>query len=142
MPKGRTIRTDRAREKFLAVLAETCNVSEAARAAGMGRSSAYEWKDDDPGFAAAWAEAEQVAADKLEREAWRRGVEGTDKPITFQGRITDTCKEYSDRLLELLLKAHRRDKFGDRHLIGSDPDNPLPTGFDVNLVKRPDAAAS
>lgn len=131
----RTIRTDRARETFLATLAETCNVSEAARAASIGRRSAYEWRDDDPDFAAAWVEAENVAADKLEREAWRRGVEGTDKPITFQGKITDTCKEYSDRMLELLLKAHRPEKFKERHE-HSGPGN-TPLNFQVNLVKAP-----
>lgn len=110
----RTSRTDRARETFLATLAQTCNVSEAARAAGIGRSSAYEWREDDETFAKAWDEAEQEAADKLEREAWRRAVEGTDKPVTFQGVITATYKEYSDRMLEILLKGHRPEKFAER----------------------------
>lgn len=110
----RTIRTDKARKAFLAILRETCNVSEAARAANIGRQSAYDWRGDDEAFAAAWDEAEQEAADKLEREAWRRGVDGTDKPVTFQGRITDTYKEHSDRMLELLLKAHRPEKFKER----------------------------
>lgn len=115
MPKQqRTVRTDRAREIFLSVLRETCNVSEAARAANMGRRTAYEWRDADEAFAADWDDAEQEAADKLEREAWRRAVEGTDKPVTFQGAITATYKEYSDRMLEILLKAHRPDKFTDR----------------------------
>lgn len=27
-------------------------------------------------------------------------------------------------------------KYGDKQLIGSDPENPLPQGFQVNLVKR------
>lgn len=117
MPRGRTARTDRARERFIATLAETCNVSEACRAAGIGRTTAYEWKEADEAFAAAWDDAEQEAADKLEREAWRRGVEGTDKPVTFQGRICDTYKEYSDRMLELLLKAHRPDKFVERQKV-------------------------
>lgn len=110
----RTSRTDRAREAFIATLRESCNVSEAARAAGIGRSTAYEWRDDDPEFAAAWDDAEQEAADKLEREAWRRAVEGTDKPVTFQGAITATYKEYSDRMLEILLKAHRPEKYVER----------------------------
>lgn len=114
MPRGRAARTDRARDTFLAMLAETCNVSEAARAAGIGRQTAYDWRDDDQTFAAAWANAEQEAADKLEREAWRRAVEGTDKPVTYQGEITATFKEYSDRMLEILLKAHRPDKFVER----------------------------
>lgn len=114
MARRRSIRTDRARETFLASFRETCNVSEAARAAGLARRSVYEWRADDPAFAADWEDAEQEAADKLEREAWRRAVEGTDKPVTFQGEITDTYKEYSDRMLELLLKAHRPDKFVEK----------------------------
>lgn len=112
--RRRTIRTDRRREKFIEHLRKTCNVSEAAKVAGVARRSAYEWRDADPAFAADWDEAEQEAADKLEREAWRRAVEGTDKPIAYQGEITATFKEYSDRMLELLLKAHRPEKFKDR----------------------------
>lgn len=114
MARGRTLRADRARETFLEVLAETCNVSEAARGAGIGRRTAYEWRETEPEFAAAWKDAEEAAADKLEREAWRRAVEGTDKPVTFQGVITATYKEYSDRMLEILLKAHRPEKYVER----------------------------
>lgn len=111
---NRTKRTDAREKKFLDVLRETCNVSEAANAAGVARRTVYEWRDADDAFRAAWDEAEQVAADRLEREAWRRAVEGTDKPVTFQGVITATYKEYSDKMLEMLLKAHRPDKFKDR----------------------------
>ncbi len=114
---SRTARTDRAREKFLAVLRESCNVSEAARAAAIGRRTAYEWRDADQKFAAEWAEAEQEAIDKLEREAWRRAVEGVDKPIIHQGAITGTYKEYSDKMLEILLKGHRPDRYTDRSKI-------------------------
>jgi hypothetical protein len=96
------------------VLADTCNVSEACRTANIGRTTAYEWREADPSFAAAWKDAEEAAADKLEREAWRRAVEGTDKPVTFQGVITATYKEYSDRMLEILLKAHRPEKFVEK----------------------------
>lgn len=117
---GRTIRTDRARDAFLAVLRETCNVAESCRAANIGRTAAYDWRAADAEFAAAWSEAEEEAADRLEREAWRRAVEGTDKPVTFQGAITATYKEYSDRMLEILLKAHRPEKFTDRSKIEHD----------------------
>lgn len=117
MTKKRTTRTDRVKQKketFIEVLRETCNVSESARTAGIARRTVYEWRDADEAFADSWDEAEQEAADKLEREAWRRAVEGIDKPVTFQGEITATYKEYSDRMLELLLKAHRPEKFKDR----------------------------
>jgi len=85
-----TIRTDRTRETFLTTLAETCNVSEAARAAGIGRRSVYDWRDADSAFAEAWKDAEESAADKLEQVAYERAIGGQ-----------------SDRLLEILLKAHR-----------------------------------
>lgn len=111
---NRSKRTIAREEKFLEVFRETCNVSEAASKAGIGRRTAYEWRDADDDFASRWLEAEQEAADKLEREAWRRAVEGVDRPVTYQGQITDTYKEYSDRMLEVLLKAHRRDKYGDK----------------------------
>ena len=111
---NRTKLTDRVKAKFLTVLREHCNVSEAARACGIARQYAYEVRGRDEAFAKLWIEAEQEAADKLEREAWRRGVEGTDKPIVYQGEVTGTYKEYSDRMLELLLKAHRGEKFKER----------------------------
>jgi len=112
--RGRSVRTDRARETFIETLAQTCNVSEACRASGISRTAAYEWRESDTDFATAWKEAEETAADRLEREAWRRAVDGTDKPVTFQGAITATYKEYSDRMLEILLKAHRPEKFVER----------------------------
>lgn len=113
MTPKRTIRTDRARETFLNVLRATCNVSDAARTAGIGRTTAYEWRSE-PAFAQAWDDAEDEAKDALEREAWRRGVEGCDKPIVYKGKVTGKFKEYSDRMLELLLKAHRPEKYRER----------------------------
>jgi hypothetical protein len=100
---NRTIRTNRAREEFLRVLSESCNVSEACRAAGIGRQSAYDWRRDDEQFAAAWSEAEETAADSLEKVAWGRAT--TDK---------------SDRMLEILLKAHRPEKFVERRQISGE----------------------
>lgn len=102
MAKGKskppaTNATDRAREAFIAIFSETCNVSEGARAAGVDRSTVYRWREADPRFAAAWDEAEQVAIDSLEKVAWDRAKGGV-----------------SDRMLEILLKAHRPDKFKDR----------------------------
>ncbi len=102
------------RKRFLEVLRATCNVSEAARSCGVERRTAYNHRDADPAFRAAWDEAVEEAIDRLEREAWRRGVEGVDRPVTYQGEITASFKEYSDRMLELLLKAHRPEKYKDR----------------------------
>ncbi|MGC2522851.1 MAG: hypothetical protein WA417_09475 [Stellaceae bacterium] len=68
--------TARRRQRFLEALAETGNVTLAARAAAVSRTSIYAHRHADDDFERAWLEAEQVAADRLEAEAWRRGVDG------------------------------------------------------------------
>ena len=72
----------------------------------------------DPDFDAAWQEALAAAAGRAHAEAWRRGVDGINKPIVWQGEITKqldpktgemvpvTVKEYSDTMLAMLLKRH------------------------------------
>jgi hypothetical protein len=96
------------------------NVSEACAAAQIGRQSAYDWRNDDADFAAAWDEALDEAADTMEREAWRRAVEGTEKPVFGSlGRGEGTgevgrIREYSDTLLIFMLKAARPEKFRER----------------------------
>jgi len=108
--------TDRQRACFLARLAETGNVSAAARSAAIARSSAYALRAVDEPFAAAWAEAQAQALDALEMEARRRAVDGIEQPVLYAGKpVHDaggepvTIRHYSDRLLELLLKARRAD---------------------------------
>ena len=121
--------TDHARQNFLMALRETANVSEAARRAGISRRRAYDVRDVDPVFAAAWKDAVETAIDTLEAEAWRRGKEGWDEPVFYRGESQRdaegkpvTIRKYSDRMLELLLKAHRPEKYRERfdHTVGDD----------------------
>lgn len=116
MGRGKTIRTDRARGVFLSRLAETCNVSESARTAGISRQAAYEWRADDEIFAAAWEDAEEQAADKLEMVARERAIDG------------------SDRMLEILLKAHRPEKFVER--LRSELSGPGGAPLQVTTIER------
>ena len=121
MPK--TIRTDRAREKFLAVLQATCNVSESCRAANISRPAAYAWRGDDEDFAVAWADAEAQARDLLEREAWRRATEGWEEPVFHKGEVCGAIRRYSDRMLEILLKGHKPERFVEKRVLEhSGPD--------------------
>lgn len=100
MPRGKPARTDRARDRFLKTLAEQCNVSASCRSAGIGRATAYQWRDDDPDFALAWKDAEDDAADRLEQIAWERADAGK-----------------SDRMLEILLKGHKPEKYTERQKV-------------------------
>jgi hypothetical protein len=101
-------------QRFLKALAETGNVTAAVTAAGTSRSRVYELRKVDPTFAAAWEEAEEIAADRLEDEARRRAVEGVPEPLVSAGKIVRdddgqpiAIRRYSDPLLLALLRAHR-----------------------------------
>lgn len=100
---------------FCAALASSGgNVARACEAVDISRMTAYTWRDDDPEFAADWDRAKEMGLDALEDEATRRAFEGVDKPIVYQGEITNTMKEYSDTLLVFLLKGGKPDKYRER----------------------------
>jgi len=111
---------------FLEDLRQYGNIKHAAEQAGIDRSTAYKARHRNKRFSTAWDEAMEDATDLLEGEARRRGYEGTDHPIIYQGEITDTYKEYSDTLLIFLLKAHRPEKFRDRYDITSGGERLVP----------------
>lgn len=113
------------KEKFLQRLSWDANVTASAKAIDVSRRRMYEERDHDPEFAVAWDEAVEAAVDRLEQEAWRRATEGVEKPITFQGKITGHFNEYSDRLLEFLLKGRRADTFKDRAEVTGKDGDPL-----------------
>ena len=124
----RKLRLNRERQKhFVEALAETGNVSAAVKVAGTSRTRAYELRKTDQAFAAAWDEAEQIAADKLEAETWRRAVEGIEEPLVSAGKLVRdddgqpiAIRRYSDQLLIALLRAHRPEKFRERAAVEID----------------------
>lgn len=81
--------------KFLEIFSATCNVLLSARGAGIDRDVVYRRRKAYPGFAAAMDRAKDDALDTLEAEAWKR------------------ARDTSDNLLMFLLKAHRRELYGD-----------------------------
>jgi hypothetical protein len=99
--------TAKSRAKFLAVLAKTCDVSRAARLAGMHRASAYRYRADNPEFASDWDEAVEAANDALEAELRRRAEKGCKRPVFYKGVKCGEIKEYSDVLGMFILKRYR-----------------------------------
>lgn len=114
------------KDAFLAAFALTGNVSEAARRAGVTRTTPYGWAADEPDFKAAWDIAEQQAIDALELEARRRAELGVEDYVVSQGKLVYITDEetgetkplvkrvYSDTLMVLLLKAHRPERYSDK----------------------------
>src|SRR5205809_104871 len=107
-------------QRFLTTLAATGNVSVAVALAGTSRTRVYQLRRADAAFAERWEEAEQIAADRLEQEAWRRAVEGVQEPLVSAGKIVRdddgqpiAIRRYSDQLLVALLRAHRPARFRD-----------------------------
>jgi hypothetical protein len=120
----RSSQVDARKRAFLDAFRLTANVSGASRAAGCERSTPYGWARDDPVFKAAMEEAEQEAADRLEAEAFRRAHDGYEEYVTSGGKLVRDDdggpllqRRYSDQLMLTLLKAHRPEKFKDRHQV-------------------------
>lgn len=104
---------------FLERLALTGLVGASANSVGISRVTAYDRRNTDPIFAQAWDDAMDDATDLMEQAAFKRAVHGVDEPVWMRGDDgrpvkVDIIKRYSDRLLELLLKAHRPKKYNDR----------------------------
>lgn len=78
----------------------------------------YRWRDEDPEFAAAVDEAIEEGTDVLEDIALRR------------------AKKQSDTLVIFLLKARRRDKYGDKSLHEVSGPNGAP--LTITLAERSD----
>lgn len=112
------VRTAGKKAAFLAAFREHGVVGPAAVTARIARQTVYVWQEHDEAFAAAFNAAREEAIDVLEHEAYRRAVVGVGqrKPITYRGEVIDTyvVTEYSDRLLELALKAARPAKYRER----------------------------
>lgn len=90
---------------FLSALSQHGSKRRAMEEAGVSREQVDRLREADPAFSAAFDTAVEEAADRLEQEARRRAIEGVDRPV-FQGGIhVGDVREYSDRLLEVMLKA-------------------------------------
>lgn len=109
----------RAWDDFLATLSTGSSVTAACEASGLTRQTAYRRRQADEAFALAWADAIDRGTERLEDFALKRALSGE-----------------SDRILELLLKAHRPDKYRDRVSIDATHRR-LPT----DRIRRVQAAA-
>ena len=93
---------------FLDKFRNSGNVRMACRSAKIPRSTAYYWRNKYKTFRKAWDEAKEDACDILEGKAWKIAVE-----------------DENERMIMFLLKAHRREVYGDQVDVttGGEPVN-------------------
>lgn len=113
--------------KFLKVLGETCNVSEACRRSGVPMTVAYRRRKMDAQFRADWNETLAGAYSRLELVLLDRAFNGTEKVITRKDGSVERMLEYSNQLGLQLLKMHRETVI--------EADSELPTE-DVDEIRE------
>lgn len=98
---------------FLLAYAEQGKLRSACVSAAIDHKLHYYWKRTDPDYAAAYAEAQQMAGELLEEEAMRRALGWEETHYTAQGMPYEVTK-HSDTLLIFLLKGAMPKKYGDK----------------------------
>jgi hypothetical protein len=103
----------------------------AREAAGVSSGSVANWRRQIEGFAALEREAVQDAKDTLLASAYNRAVHGVLKPVFQLGNLVGYEREYSDKLMEVLLKGMREE---------FKPEPPKEAGTTTNIVITDPAA--
>lgn len=85
MPKGRTPaqRKKEMQGAFLEAFPEIGTITHAARAAGIGRRTHYDWLDADPEYAERFRAVQEESTDVLEQVAIQRAKDGSDTLLIF-----------------------------------------------------------
>lgn len=132
------------RKPFLEALAAGQTIKAAAADAGINRRTAYERRDTDAEFAAAWDDAYEDGSDLLEAEAWRRAVDGwVERGIYDEdGEQIGEVRKYSDTMLALLIKARRPAIYRERHQVEhtGPGGGPIEAQITVDAKEAADAA--
>jgi hypothetical protein len=114
---------------FIEVLADTGNVTRAARAVGMSRDRCYALRRS-PGaenFDRAWDAALAAASRQLIDVAFERAIDGVEEPVFSKEGQRIACRtRYNDRLLMFLMRAHAPSVYRHANRDQRHNDAPLP----------------
>ena len=112
-PRSNSITPERQR-RFVATLAATGIVTQAARSIGKSMEALYKLraKPGAEGFAAAWDAALERGVQRLEDCALERALKGTPTPIVSGGRLLGTWDKPDNGLLRFLLAQRMPQRYG------------------------------
>jgi len=122
---------------FLLAYSESGNVAGSCAQIGVHRSVEWLWRSD-PEFVQAKAYAWQLAAEKLEAEAFRRAHDGVEEPVFQNGGEVGRVRKYSDTLLIFLLKGAKPNTYRDqwRGEISGPDGGPIRTAVDLSKLSE------
>lgn len=126
---------------FLVAYSESGNVAASCAQIGIDRSAEWHWRSD-PAFVEAKAVAWQLAAEKLEAEAFRRAHDGVEEPVYQGGAEVGRVRKYSDTLLIFLLKGAKPNTYRDQwkgEISGPD-GGPIRTAVDLSKLTEDELA--
>lgn len=99
---------DRRKVKFLKNLAVSSHVTNSAKAAHVGVSTVYNWRERDPEFFRQWMRALAAGYELLEMDLLDRARNGVEKPVFHEGKQVATVRQYNDGVGVKLLLAHKQ----------------------------------
>ncbi len=144
-PRRNSITPERQR-RFIATLAATGIVTQAARAIGASMEALYKLrhKPGAEGFAAAWEAAIDAGIARLEDCALERALLGEERPVVSAGKLVTTYTRYDTQLLLFLLRQRRGHRFGApglRHdpALDEPSDEEVFTSIDAKLDRMIEA---
>ena len=98
----------RAKEEiYVNALAETCNFTRAAEAAGVSTSSAWRRRKTIAAFRASCREAVAAGYQRLELALLDRALNGSEKIVTRKDGTEERVREYPNAVALTLLRLHR-----------------------------------
>jgi len=71
------------RDQFLRLIYDGCRVRAAAAAIGVGETTVYRWRRNEPEFQQAWDEALEHRTEQMVKEAHRRALSGSDRLLMW-----------------------------------------------------------
>jgi hypothetical protein len=94
-------------EIYVNALAETCNFTRAAEAAGVSTSSAWKRRKTNAAFRASCRDAIAAGYQRLELALLDRALNGSEKIVTRKDGSEERVREYPNAVALTLLRLHR-----------------------------------
>jgi len=104
-------RTQIRAKAFLEAFTQTCNLTQAARVAGIGVRQHYRWLENEA-YRAKFEQAKVLASQCLEDRIIEGALDGWDEPVYYKGQLCGTVRRFDLARREILLRAHNPAKYG------------------------------